>query len=543
MSALESAVPAGALAGLMAGQPELQPLIAAILGDGSPERRIHATARALREAGDERRAEIGEWVSRLVPVELLVPEVYAEWRPLVRESMAYIFAHLSSDRLATKLVEQVDLPSVATPVERLMTLISRMPGIQKFGQVIARNRYLEASLKEALSELENGLCDVDASQITSIIAEELGTALYECGVEVIPEIFSEASVSAVVRFTWLNPESGRRERGVFKVRKPYVPKYFAEDMTLLQGLSRFLARDSQFERGIGEVSKTVAEVRSLLEHELDFVREQATLVDAYQTYRHTPGVRVPGPIPRLSTPAITAMTEERGVKVTDALPRSKRGRERIARQLIDALIAVPLLSRDDFSLLHSDPHAGNLFYDETTREIILLDWALAERVSREARRHVALLVILTLMRDPAAVSREIVALSIDAAGDPGKRRIITERVRGYFDSLGPDREPGALDAMRLLDRLALEGVRFPTALAMFRKVLFTLDGVLHDIAGPDIRLDHGIVREFVLRLVTSYGFHHAPLTIGDFLSLEQSALFYPVRQWAMARLKGPGSRL
>ena len=44
------------------------------------------------------------------------------------------------------------------------------------------------------------------------------------------------------------------------------------------------------------------------------------------------------------------------------------------------------------------------------------------------------------------------------------------------------------------------------------------------------------VREFLLRLASSYGFHHAPLTLRDFLTLQQSALFFPLRQWAMARV-------
>ncbi len=532
MSALSPLMTLGA----GATESRLQPVIAAVLEGGSPEDRILAATRALQEAGEAGRSEIAEWISRLVPIESLVPEIYREWRPLVRDSMMYVFAHLSDQRLAEKLVEQVDLPPDSEPVRRLLTLISKMPGIQKFGQVIARNRHLDRFVKTALSELENGLNDVDAGLIGGIIVDELGAALYRYEVEVTPEVFSEASVSAVVRFTWSNPDNGRRERGVFKVRKPYVPAYFAEDMNLLQGLSRFLAKDSQFEKGIGEVAKTVGEVRMLLEHELDFVREQATLVEAYRTYRYISGVRVPGPIPQLSTPAVTAMTDERGVKVTEALPRSQRGRERIAEQLIEALVAAPLLSRDEYSLLHADPHAGNLFYDKQTREIVLLDWALAERVSIEARRHVALLVILTLMRDALGMAREIIELSLNAAGDAGKRKIVLEGVRAFFDSLAPGEEPDALDAMRLLDGLALEGIRFPTSLAMFRKVLFTLDGVLHDIAGPDIRLDHGIVREFLLRLASSYGFHHAPLTLRDFLTLQRSALFFPLRQWAMARV-------
>ena len=53
-------------------------------------------------------------------------------------------------------------------------------------------------------------------------------------------MLSEASVSAVIRFTWKNPDR-ERQRGVFKVLKPYVREYYAEDMTLLQELGAFLA--------------------------------------------------------------------------------------------------------------------------------------------------------------------------------------------------------------------------------------------------------------------------------------------------------------
>ena len=67
---------------------------------------------------------------------------------------------------------------------------------------------------------------------------------------------------------------------------------------------------------------------------------------------------MPRPIVELCTPVITAMTEERGVKVTDAFRRSPDRRRRIAEQVIEALITVPLLSPEKNSLLHADPHAG-----------------------------------------------------------------------------------------------------------------------------------------------------------------------------------------
>jgi hypothetical protein len=38
--------------------------------------------------------------------------------------------------------------------------------------------------------------------------------------------------------------------------------------------------------------------------------------------------------------------------------------------------------------------------------------------------------------------------------------------------------PSAPDAMRLVERVAMKGIRFPGALVMLSKVMFTLEGML-----------------------------------------------------------------
>ena len=85
--------------------------------------------------------------------------------------------------------------------------------------------------------------------------------------------------------------------------------------------------------------------------------------------------------------------------------------------------------------------------------------------------------------------------------------------------------------MRLLDEIALAGVHFPTSLFFFRKSVFTLDGVLQDVAGTDIRIDYVIVREFLTRWLGSFGMFHAPLKLKDFAAVEWQALLFPVRSW------------
>ena len=106
------------------------------------------------------RGGIGNWVSRLVPVEILVPDSAARWRPLVQDAFRFVFERLSGAGWPPKLVEQFELSTDTAPARRLILLISKMPGLQKLGQVLARNRRLEPSLRIALIEFENGMSDV-----------------------------------------------------------------------------------------------------------------------------------------------------------------------------------------------------------------------------------------------------------------------------------------------------------------------------------------------------------------------------------------------
>jgi hypothetical protein len=85
--------------------------------------------------------------------------------------------------------------------------------------------------------------------------------------------------------------------------------------------------------------------------------------------------------------------------------------------------------------------------------------------------------------------------------------------------------------MRLLDEMALQGVHFDAPLFLFRKSLFTLDGVLQDIAGQEVRMDHVIVRHFLTRWAASFGLFYSPLSIQDFIAVEWNALLYPARSW------------
>ncbi len=484
--------------------------------------------RSLRDA-------MAAWiVDGIVPVSRLVPEAYVKWRPPVRDAMMFVVARLSAARLAPKLLEQFELPENTPAEKRLLRLIAKVPGLQKLGQVIARNQNLRPALRTALGRLENGIRDVRPAEIQSIITQDLGPRLKAFAVKVAPAILSEASVSAVVRFTWRDPASRRRERGVFKVLKPHIPEYFAEDMDYLQGLAEYFG-DRHHTYGFPEhlIPDTFKKVRRLLQHEVNFKREQKTLREALDLYRNVKGVRVPRLIQPLCSHRITALTEEQGIKVTSAAARlSPARRRKIAEQLIEALVALPLLSAEEGVIFHGDPHAGNLLYNNHTGELILIDWALRERLSREHRRHLALLFGMVGLRDPVGACTEVLALSQHHIGSTSERgSMVSQVVKEFVEALPVTHMPSMVDVMRLLESLAMRGVRFPGSLIMLSKVLFTLEGILREISGPDGGSSLAIVGQLAQHWRKDRRAFRSPLQAKDWVTLQCSALLYTTRLW------------
>ena len=502
----------------------------------TPAEKIRLIEDALRSpAAPSVRDAMARWiVDEIVPVDALVPEAYKNWRPPVRDAMMFVVTRLSPARLAPKLLEQIELPVSTSPEVRLLRLIAKVPGLQKLGQVIARNQHLHPALRRALAKLENGIRDVQPEDIRSIVQKALGPRVKSYAVEISLKILKEASVSAVIRFTWQNPETGKRERGVFKVLKPHIPEYFSEDMDYLQRLAQYFG-DRHHNYGFAPhlIPDTFRKVRRLLRHEVNFSREQKTLIEAEALYRGFPGVRIPQLIRPLCTPTITALTEEPGIKVTSAaarLPAARR--QKVAEQLVEALVAVPLFSSTPDAIFHGDPHAGNLLYNNKTGELVILDWALRERLSREQRRHLALLFLMVSLRDPVGTSSEILTLSqtrIRLASPRGRK--VRETVGKFLEELPPSRMPSGADAMRLVERVAINGVKFPSSLIMLSKVMFTLEGILGDIVGADTGMGFPLARHVAQHWIANRSAFRSPLMTRDWFALQCSALLYTSRLW------------
>ena len=200
---------------------------------------------------------------------------------------------------------------------------------------------------------------------------------------------------------------------------------------------------------------------------------------------------------------------------------------------MEALVAVPLFAPTEHSLFHADPHAGNLLYNGRTGELIIIDWALRERLSREQRRQLALLFLMVALRDPVGAANAITAMA-EQPGRRGSRKaeVIRDRVRRFMDALPLTRLPSATDAMRLLEEVAFQGVRFPApADHAFRRSCSRWTASWQDIGGDGASMGVVMARHIARRWLTDRSAIASPLTSRDWITVQCSALLYGSRLW------------
>lgn len=131
------------------------------------------------------------------------------------------------------------------------------------------------------------------------------------------------------------------------------------------------------------------------------------------------------------------------------------------------------------------------------------------------------------LRDAVGTSNEIRALTHPTVRrNSGQAKMIHGIVTTYFRTMSASGIPGAVDAMRLLQEVAVKGVRFPAPLIMMSKVLFTLDGILEDIGGTGVSMAFTLARHPLKRWVTRGVTADIPLKLRDWVAVQCSALLY-----------------
>jgi ubiquinone biosynthesis protein len=433
-----------------------------------------------------------------------IPEVYGQYRSVVRDGIEFFLTQVGRHRLMELVVSQLKLDPETGAQERLLELAKRFPTLHKLGQIIARNPNIDPVVKKWLIHLENGCYGTPLGGIVERIDGQLEQAENLERVQLHQSILSEASVGAVIAFNWNQPPSQERTEGVFKILKPGIRRHLDEELLILEKTAAFFEENRQrYPLKDFKFIDVFKEVREMLVKEIDLAAEQTNLVEAARFYRNMESIQIPQLIP-FSTDTMTAMAFLKGPKITDA-PLSQEQRKRCAAVLFEALVCRPLFSRREPSLFHGDPHAGNILaakdQESGNLRIGLLDWSLAGRLTQRDRVKTAQLIQAVIKKDLSGIRRSVKALATGTYMDSGRQRqefrnLVLSTVR----SSGFERLPLIKKTFKLLELLTFEGFIFPPELMLFRKAIFTLEGVIFDL-WPSFDMD-AAVTQYLTTLVT-----------------------------------------
>lgn len=432
---------------------------------------------------------IGEAALRAV-----LPGHYAIYRRPVQGAIGLFIGLLTPSQRAVLMEQQALLPGSAGPAQRLALLARSCPALHKLGQSLARDRRLSADFRDCLQQLESFPPTVAMDVIRKTLTDELGP-LENLGVTLMPTALAEASVAVVVPFQWA--EGGEYRQGVFKILKPGVAERLTYELNLLERVGNYLdERCAEFGIPAIDYRGTFDQISEKLRNEIQFDREQRHLRMAAQFYAEDSAVHIPALFP-FCTPRVTTMEIIQGDKVTD---HSLKGycKLRLADQVIHALIARPFLAQMPHSFFHADPHAGNLLYTQDGR-LAILDWSLVGRLSQRHRGAVVRIMLAALSLDRKVITEILSDLNISPHCS---RPALESVVRGRLQRIRQWHLPGITWLTGLLDEAVQSaGLGLEGDLVLFRKTLYSLQGVLTDIGAPAQLNDLVLVREFVLQLI------------------------------------------
>jgi ubiquinone biosynthesis protein len=434
----------------------------------------------------------------LFNTDALVPEVYASYRPLIRDAVAFFFERLPERRLHEIAAEVAELGPNALAVEQAQAAMLACPTLHKLGQVLARHQRLDPAFREQLRALESCVPSTPIDAIRGVLERELGPAMERFEIELGAAPLAEASVAVVVPCTWKPSRRAKRRHAVLKVLRPGIASKLHEELDILAELANFMDhRREAYDLPRFEFRQTLDSVRDLLAHEVLLEEEQRHLAEARERYENEPEILVPAVLP-FSTPRVTAMERVFGQTLSDGASGREWPREGLGHLMVRVLLARTVFSRESAALFHADPHAGNMMLTNDGR-LALLDWSLVGRLHKSTGENIVRLLMGALALDPNRMFRALEDLAELPSDTEPVRQILDESLR----RIRRGRLPGLGWLTELFEDLAKLGVQFPAEMLLFQKCLFTIRGVVAEL-DPRCSLDRVFIETALVRLVREW---------------------------------------
>jgi len=344
------------------------------------------------------------------------------------------------------------------------------PTFIKLGQVLSsRPDLLPPAYLDALTRLQDSVTPFPFADVQRIVEEELGARLSKAF-----SVFEETPIAAA-SLGQVHRAALRDGRLVaVKVQRPDIAKTVASDLDALDEIAQFLANRT----GAGkryDLVGMVAEFRTALEAELDYLQEANNLKLIAKNLEEFEAIVVPQPIEGYTSTRVLTMSYIAGTKVTKISPVARL--EIQGDVLADTLVRAYLKQIVLDGVFHADPHPGNVFVTEDGL-LALIDLGMVGRLSPQMQdRLLKLLLAISEGRGEEAADVAVtLGEKLPDFNEAGFRRAISALVGRIGHQSIADFQIGRV-FLELSSLINDNAMRAPAELTMLGKTLLHLDEV------------------------------------------------------------------
>ncbi|WP_079524210.1 ABC1 kinase family protein [Solibacillus isronensis] len=247
----------------------------------------------------------------------------------------------------------------------------------KFGQVLStRKELLSPIFIDELEKLQQHVKPLSEQQVDQIIAENFNAGADQIFSYISKTPLASASIGQVHKAVLKETD----EPVVVKFLRPDVKNIMQDDLSILMEFARWITSKSQWAENLGfyDLAKGFS---MALKEEIDFNIEARNMEQVAKIVeRGSIDVKVPKVYRECSNSNVVVMEYIKGKSVTVAnelFTDLGIDRHQFAKTLLYSFLEQTLVS----GIFHADPHPGNIYIEETTGRVAILDYGAVGRLA------------------------------------------------------------------------------------------------------------------------------------------------------------------
>jgi len=370
------------------------------------------------------------------------------------------------------------------------------PTYVKFGQVLStRPDIVPPEYITALESLQDKVEPFSFADVERIIEEELKVRISKLFQNFESTPIAAASLGQVHRAVL---RDGREV--VVKVQRPDVRDEVHRELDAFSDIAQTLEEHTDIGRKLNFLG-AIEQAKITLNHELDYLQEARNTEILRRNLVDFPQIYIPSVIHDLTTSKVLTTELVHGRKVSKLTPLQilEHDYAELAAVLTEAYLKQ--ICVDGF--WHSDPHPGNIFIRDldTGSEIVLLDFGMVSRISREFQDEIIKLLLAISANRGEEVADVCIRMSeVQEQFDAVRfAHQISTVVANFHDVDVRQVNAGQL----LFNVIAVANnneLRVPAELAMLAKTLLNLDAITRRL---DPKFDpQAVIRSYAERLIS-----------------------------------------